>query len=135
MNNESMENASKKYCLDKMKASTHLTLILKYNPETFALYDNGEELRRITALSITPAITPSLTSPATGLPAASVPTATTAALPSTVAQPPPPADASINPSFLIQSYDVQIVNVTLRRGDAGFGVNFVGPTDDTPKTG
>ena len=71
MNNESMVDVSKMYCLDKMKAATHLTLALQYNPETFALYDNGDELKRITAVSPTPTAIPT-----TGLP--STPATTTA---------------------------------------------------------
>ena len=59
MNGEDMRSATKVYCLDTLKMSQSVSIEVKYDPEGFAAYDAGEELRRIKALA--PAPSPALT--------------------------------------------------------------------------
>ena len=72
MNGEDMRLMTKTYCLDTLKMSQSVNIEVKYDPEGFAAYDAGEELRRIKALA--PAPSPALTK-------ATPPTASSAATP------------------------------------------------------
>ena len=46
-----MITATKKHVLDVMKDADIVTIELQYDPSAFAVYDFGEELRRISLLS------------------------------------------------------------------------------------
>ena len=38
-------------------------------------------------------------------------------------------------AFFVTTFDTSVVNVTLKKGDAGYGVVIIGPSEDSQKAG
>ena len=53
INGESTLTVTKKHVLDVLKSADMITIDLQYNPEGFAVYDDGAELKRINDLAHT----------------------------------------------------------------------------------